>query len=71
MQNISFDLQPMLISCVYNGVKCDSSDFIQFTTYDRGNCYMFNSNTSKIETSTQSGQFYGLQLELFAGFDGK
>ena len=43
---------------------------IQFTTYDRGNCYMFNSNTSSIKTSMQSGPFYGLQLELFAGFDG-
>ena len=70
MQNISFQLSDMLLSCVYNGISCDSSNFIQFTTYDRGNCYMFNSNTSSIKTSMQSGPFYGLQLELFAGFDG-
>ncbi len=70
MQNISFQLSDMLLSCVYNGISCDSSNFIEFTTYDRGNCYMFNSNTSSIKTSTQSGPFSGLQLELFAGFDG-
>jgi hypothetical protein len=70
MQNISFQLSDMLLSCVYNGISCDSSNFIEFTTYDRGNCYMFNSNTSSIKTSTQSGPFFGLQLELFAGFDG-
>ena len=71
LKNISFQLSDMLLSCVYNGISCDSSDFIQFTTYDRGNCYMFNSNTSNLLTSMQSGPFYGLQLELFAGFDGK
>ena len=70
MQNISFQLSDMLLSCTYNGYKCDSSNFIQFTTYDRGNCYMFNSNTSNIEMSTQFGQFFGLQLELFVGLDG-
>jgi hypothetical protein len=70
MQNISFHLSDMLLSCVYNGISCNSSNFIQFTTYDRGNCYMFNSNTSSIRTSMQSGPFFGLQLELFAGFDG-
>ncbi len=71
MKEISFQLSDMLLSCVYNGKSCDSSNFIQFTTYDRGNCYMFNSNTSNLLTSMQSGPFYGLQLELFAGFDGK
>ena len=70
MQSISFQLSDMLLSCTYNGNACDSSNFIQFTTYDRGNCYMFNSNTSSIKTSMQSGPFYGLQIELFAGFDG-
>ena len=70
MQNISFQLSDMLLSCTYNGNKCNSSHFIQFTTYDRGNCYMFNSNTSNLLSSMQSGPFYGLQLELFAGFDG-
>ena len=71
MKNISFSLDNMLLSCLYNENSCNSSDFIQFTSYDRGNCFMFNSNTTSIQTSTQSGPFYGLQLELFGGFDGK
>ena len=71
MQNISFSLGSMLLSCYYDGTQCNSSDFTQFTTFDRGNCYMFNADTSNIKTSMQSGSFYGLQLELFAGFDGK
>ena len=71
MQNISFSLTDMLLSCYYDGDECNSSSFIQFTSYDRGNCYSFNLNTSNIQTSAQSGPFYGLQLELFGGFDGK
>ena len=71
MKNISFSLDDMLISCYYEGDKCDSSYFTQFTTYDRGNCYIFNTNASNIKISKQSGSFFGLQLELFAGFDGR
>ncbi len=70
MKNISFSLDSMLLSCYYDGSKCNSSNFIVYTTYDRGNCYIFNSNASNVKTTIQSGPFYGLQIELFAGFDG-
>ena len=70
MKNISFSLDYMLLSCFYDGNKCYSSNFTQFTTYDRGNCFTFNYITNGIHTSKQSGPFYGLQLELFNGFDG-
>ena len=71
MSNISFSLDYMLLSCLYDRNRCYSSNFTQFTTYDRGNCFTFNYVTNGIQTSKQSGPFYGLQLELFAGFDGK
>ena len=70
MKNISFSLDDILLSCLYDGNKCSSSDFTQFTTYDRGNCFIFNYVTTGIQTSKQSGQSFGLQLELFSGFDG-
>ena len=70
MKSIGFSLSDMLISCTYNQNTCSSSNFTSFTTYDRGNCFMFNFNTTDIKTTTQTGQYYGLTLELFSSFDG-
>jgi len=71
MQKVGFDLNDTLLSCVYSNSECDSSNFWEFTTYDRGNCWSFNSihyNSTLI--INESGQFFGLTLELFTGFDG-
>ena len=71
MRNISFSLEDMLLSCYYDGDECSSSNFTDFTTYDRGNCFTFNFVSTSIQTSKQLGSNYGLELELFNGFDGK
>ena len=72
MNTIGFDLSTMLVTCQYNGNDCGLSSFITYVTYDKGNCYIFNfkMTNQSIQTSNQAGQFYGLQLELFSGFDG-
>ena len=71
MNQIGFTLDNMLLTCVYaNQPTCSSSDFQSFTSYDRGNCFTFNANTSNISTLSQTGQYYGLRLELFSGSDG-
>ena len=72
MSQIGFTLDNMLLSCLYaNQITCKSSDFKSYTSFDRGNCFTFNADISNITTSSQTGQYYGLQLELFGGFDGK
>ncbi len=71
MKKISFDIGDILISCFYNKIECNSSHFTSFTSYDRGNCFMFNFGNSSIRNSSHTGQYHGLKLELFAGFDSK
>jgi hypothetical protein len=53
----------MLISCNYNGVSCNSSDFVQYWDNVYGNCYTFNKGDKPLVTSSP-GDNYGLQLEL-------
>ena len=71
MKRISFKLDDMLLSCTFDKKECNASHFTQFTSYDKGNCYLFNFDAANIRTSSQTGQYYGLKLELFAGFDGE
>ena len=71
MNKIGFDLSDMLISCYYNDTECNSTDFYLQTTYNQGNCYVFNFKTSatvELKQSSKTGRFTGLQLELFGGF---
>ena len=69
-KKLSHGIEDILLTCKFNYASCDAIDFSWTWDDYHGNCYMFNSNTSSIKTSTQSGPFFGLQLELFAGFDG-
>jgi hypothetical protein len=81
MSKISYNLSKMLVSCWYSGYQCYPSDFDLFTTFEQGNCYIFNFNTflnnnstesnKTLRTASQTGKIYGLSLELFAGIDGE
>ena len=59
------DFETMLISCIYNGIVCDSSDFEPIFHPSFYNCYRFNSNGSK--KSTVSGQSGRLRLIMYTG----
>lgn len=73
MKKLGFNLNETIVSCQYDKKNCSSSDLKEFTSYDRGNCFRFNYGgvEAKLKTSSQTGQYYGLRLELFSGFDGK
>lgn len=61
--NLSMPFDQMLLKCIYAGRSCNVSDFEwQYTTL-YGNCYMFNSNSTR--QVTQSGPAFGLHLELY------
>ena len=64
---LGFYLSEMLVSCYYSKKICSSSDFQMFRSYDYGNCYTFNKNSSNIKTISNAGSGHGLEIELFTG----
>ena len=58
--------EDMLISCNYNGIPCDESNFTRFWNNQYGNCYTFNdgSNSASLIQSSSTGSQYGLKMEL-------
>jgi hypothetical protein len=68
MKNLGFNLSSMLISCYFNGEKCDISNFSYNISYEYGNCYVFNNgNLENLKKTSRYGLFSGLTLELYAG----
>lgn len=71
-KSLGFTIDSLLISCYFNGAKCNSSDFTIFYSFDYGNCYTFNKNTgSTLRSTSKSGPSSGLSLEIFTGYPGK
>lgn len=66
---LGFDLDSMIISCFYNGLKCNLSDFTKSFSFEYGNCYTFNKNTSK--KTSKTGYTGGLTMEIFTGVPNK
>lgn len=77
LQRLGFSMETMLISCYYNGIQCNSSDFSWFRTFEYGNCYTFNGLTDSNGNdkdplmTSKSGPSSGLTIELFIGVPGK
>ncbi|CAF1004817.1 unnamed protein product [Brachionus calyciflorus] len=71
--DMGFKLDDMLISCYFNGERCDTTNFTTFFTFEYGNCFTYNKNDfeHKIHKTSRSGPNSGLTLELFTGFPGK
>lgn len=71
LYGLRYTLDDMLISCFFNGVECNSSDFYYFYTFDYGNCFTFNSALNgNTHTTSKTGPRTGLSLELFTGIPG-
>ena len=72
---LAHNFDDILISCIFNGQSCNSSDFLWSYDSYYGNCYVFNSgfdsggNEMALKTATSAGWFYGLQLELYANYN--
>jgi len=66
-RKISFDLNKTLLFCSFNVEECNSNDFDWYFDRFFGNCFRFNVNIRKIRSITQTGNVFGLHLELFVG----
>ena len=66
-KQLSFDLKSILLECSFNTEECNWSDFEWHFDYFYGNCFRFNSNKTKIKSISQTGNAFGLHLELFVG----
>ena len=73
MKAISLNNNETIIKCVFNSEKCYSTDFEYYFSSFYGNCFRFNTgkdengNPVSLKKITQSGDLYGLRLELFVG----
>lgn len=70
LDDFFFQLEIMLIDCIYNGEKCNSSDFISFTSAAYGLCYTFNaqrlnSTGRRLRYTNDNAGFGKLQLRLY------
>lgn len=65
-----FPLNSMLMSCIYNGVRCNSNDFLPFLSATHGQCYTFNAKIKNQDNSVRltidNGGTGTLQLQLYA-----
>ncbi|KAI0240234.1 Amiloride-sensitive sodium channel subunit alpha [Lamellibrachia satsuma] len=63
---IGHQLNKMLLSCTWNGLKCSPKNFTVFSNHLYGNCYTFNAdNTNKTLMLSKPGPVYGLSLEMY------
>ena len=42
LKSLGFDFKEMVMSCSFNGIFCEESDFSYSYSYQYGNCYTFN-----------------------------
>lgn len=70
-----FNLSFMLLTCYFNDIKCNETDFIWRYDNDYTSCYTFNSGFNEIglevprKKISETGSDRSLRLELFLGID--
>lgn len=68
LNQYSFPLQKMIISCFFEGKPCDmNNDFVEANARFFGRCFTFNPKGNR--KVNRLGQWNGLQIELFVGED--
>jgi len=66
LTNFGHSLDDMLLSCLFEGESCNTSDFVTKVT-SLGTCYVFNSGENRTVLSTENhGYEHGLHLTLNA-----
>lgn len=74
LYSLSFNINEMLLSCLYENSECPRHEFELYNLLGFGNCYKFNSgydsNGNKIEIKKIKlpGRRNALRLELFLGY---
>jgi hypothetical protein len=72
-RKFGFEIDYMLLTCYYNDIKCNSSDFIWRYDFNYGNCFTFNSGFDQngrkvpILKINEPGSDRSFKLELFLG----
>lgn len=75
IEQLGFHIDYMLLTCYFNDVPCNQSDFVWTYDFDFVNCYTFNSGYDKygnkipIKRINEAGSDQSLKLELFLGYD--
>ena len=75
IEHLGFELPYMILTCYFNNLPCNASDFVWTYDYDYTNCYTFNSGFSSngsqipIKQSNEAGPDGAFKLELFLGDD--
>ena len=75
VQQLGFQMSYMILTCYFNNLPCNESDFVWLYNYDYTSCYTFNSGFdrygNKVPTKqiNEAGSDGGLKLELFLGDD--
>ena len=68
LKDKGFAIEDMLVSCFFNNMECNTTDFKWKHSNEHGNCYTFNEDlTMPSKTVSKAGPKYGLNLELYAG----
>jgi hypothetical protein len=75
LTNYGYQLKDLLLGCKFRGVYCTANDFSMYHNYNYGNCFRFNGGKNALNQNVtlkktiKAGWRYGLQLELFTGFN--
>ena len=67
-----YEIDEIILRCTFNTIDCDlGADFNLVYVQNYGNCFRFNAikNHSKSKTLSRIGSLYGLQLDLFVGYN--
>lgn len=68
-KSFGLSLDDLIISCSFNGFKCEPEEFEWFYTTYFGNCFKFNSgNRTELKKTNRPDLINGLKLELFVGY---
>nr|XP_019605760.1 PREDICTED: amiloride-sensitive sodium channel subunit gamma [Rhinolophus sinicus] len=64
--DMSYSAQELLVTCFFDGMSCDASNFTLFHHPMYGNCYTFNNKQNEtIHSTSMGGSEYGLQVILY------
>jgi hypothetical protein len=65
LSEIGFEMDALLLNCVYNGVSCSVQNFTKFWHNNYGWCYTFNDGSDHTVLQTNyAGSAFGLKLTL-------
>ena len=71
-KKFGYKINEAILRCTFESTECSlDNDFDWVYDNDYGNCFTFNANTnnSKLKTVSRIGKMFGLQMDLFVGYN--